>query len=504
MPQEVQLAASTILTGRRHPFLEQPKKLLIDGSWRAAATGETYPTLNPATGDHLADVPLGGALDIDRAVDAARHAFESGPWSRATPYDRQKLLLRFADLVEDGFDELAWLATLDMGAPITRQMGFKKRAVGLLRYYASMAVSLHGDTMENSIAKDVFSYTLREPIGVVGAITPWNGPIPSTIWKIGPVLATGCTMVLKPAEEAPLVPLRLGELLLEAGIPPGVVNIVTGPGETAGARLVEHPDVDKIAFTGSHVTGQKIIRASAGTVKRLTMELGGKSPNIVFADADIDKAVAGSALAIFNNSGQICSAGSRLFVERKIHDEFVARVAEFGRALKIGDGIDPDTQIGPLVSRQQLERVESFFALGRGEGARLVSGGERLTEGALAKGYFVPPTVFADVTEAMAISREEVFGPLLSVCPFDTIDDVVEKANNTRFGLGAGVWSRDLGTVHQLIRRIRSGVVWVNAYQLADPAVPFGGYKMSGYGRESGRQHIEEYTQLKSVWISPP
>ena len=497
------MVASTILAERRHPFLEQPTKLLIDGDWRASATGETYPSLNPATGDFLAEVPLGGALDIDRAVTAARRAFESGPWSRATPYDRQTLLLRFADLVEDRFDELAWLATLDMGAPITRQMGFKKRAVGLLRYYAAMAVSLHGDTMENSISKDVFSYTLREPIGVVGAITPWNGPIPSTIWKIGPVLATGCTMVLKPAEEAPLVPLRLGQLLLEAGLPPGVVNIVTGPGETAGARLVEHPDVDKIAFTGSHVTGQKIIQASAGTVKRLTMELGGKSPNIVFADADLDKAVTGSALAIFNNTGQICSAASRLFVERKIHDEFVARIAAFGQTLKIGNGIDPDTQIGPLVSEQQLERVERFFALGQNEGARLVSGGERLTEGSWAKGYFVPPTVFADVDEAMAISREEVFGPLLSVFPFDTIDDVVEKANSTRFGLGAGVWSRDLGTVHHLIRRIRSGVVWVNAYQLADPAVPFGGYKMSGFGRESGRQHVEEYTQLKSVWISP-
>ena len=495
---------TTSFAERRHPFLDGAKRLLIGDDWVSSTSRELYSTSNPATGDFLADVPLGGAIDIDRAAEAARKAFETGPWSTVTPYNRQRWLLTLADLVETHFDELAWLATLDMGAPITRQLSFKKRAVGLLRYYAAMAVSLHGDTIDNSISRDVFSYTLREPIGVVDAIAPWNGPIPSTIWKIGPVLATGCTIVLKLAEEAPLVPLRLGEPILEAGIPPGVVNIVTGPGETAGARLAEHPRVDKIAFTGSHVTGQRIIQASAGTMKRLTTELGSKSPNIVFAGADLDKAVQGSALAIFNNSGQICSAGSRLFVERKIHDEFVERLAAFGASLKIGNGIDPQTQIGPLVSQQQLDRVCHYLDTGKRQDATLVCGGQRLTAGDMAKGFFVPPTVFSDVTAEMAIGSEEVFGPVLSVFAFNSIDEVVEKANSTQFGFGTGLWSLDLCTVHQLVRRIKSGVVWVNAYQLADPAMPFGGYKMSGYGREPGRRHVEEYTNVKSMWISPP
>lgn len=486
-----------------YPSLSGTKKLLIDGEWIEAATGETYPSVNPATGVTIADVAMGGKEDIDRAVAAARRAFETGPWSTSTPYERQNLLLKFADLVDANFEELATLATIDMGAPISRQMGFRKRAIGLLRFYAAMAVSIRGETVPNSQGGDIFSYTLREPIGVVGAITPWNGPIPSTIWKLGPVLATGCTLVLKPAEEAPLVPLRLGELALEAGIPKGVFNIVTGSGTVAGARLVEHPGVDKIAFTGSHLTGQRIMQAAAPTMKRLTMELGGKSPNIVFADANLRKAIPGAAQAIFNNSGQICSAGSRLFVERSIYDQVVEGVAEFGRGLKMGNGLDTSTQIGPLVSTKQLERVCGFVDSGVREGARLVSGGVRVREGELANGNFVAPTVFADLTSEMAIGQEEIFGPVLTVFPFDTIDEVVTLANSTVFGLGAGVWSSRLDTVHTMARRIRSGVVWANTYQLADPGVPFGGYKMSGFGRESGRQHVEEYTNVKSVWIAP-
>jgi aldehyde dehydrogenase (NAD+) len=307
--------------------------------------------------------------------------------------------------------------------------------------------------------------------------------------------------VLKPAEEAPLTPLRLAELCLEAGVPPGVVNVVPGYGETAGAALAAHPDVDKVAFTGSHLTGQSIIRASAGNLKRVSLELGGKSPDIVFADADLTQAVRGSGMAVFANSGQICSAGTRLFVERKIYDEFVGRVADFSKTLRVGDGRDPDTQVGPLVSQEQPNRVTGYLAIGRQEGARPLSGGERLTDGALAKGYFVPPTVFADVRDDMRIAQEEIFGPVISATPFTDIEEVIERGNKTQFGLGSGVWTRDVGKAHRLAKSIRAGSVWINCYQAMDPAVPFGGYKMSGYGRESGVQHLEEYLNVKSVWI---
>jgi aldehyde dehydrogenase (NAD+) len=342
---------------------------------------------------------------------------------------------------------------------------------------------------------------LKEPVGVVGAIIPWNGPLGASVWKIGPALATGCTVILKPAEEAPLTPLRLGELILEAGVPPGVVNIVPGFGETAGAALAAHAGVDKIAFTGSHLTGQKIIAASAGNLKRVSLELGGKSPDIVFADADLENAVPGAGMAVFANSGQICSAGTRLFVERRIYDEFVGRVADFGNGLKVGDGIDPKTQIGPLVSEQQLDRVTGYLSIGKQEGARAVSGGNRLTGEAYTRGYFVPPTVFADVRDDMRIAQDEIFGPVLSAIAFDDIDEVIVRANATSFGLGSGVWTRDVSKAHRLAKAIRAGSVWVNCYQAMDPAVPFGGYKMSGYGRESGLQHLEEYLNVKAVWI---
>jgi aldehyde dehydrogenase (NAD+) len=433
-------------------------------------------------------------------VAAARQAFE-GPWSRFKPYERQQFLLKLADLVERHFDELSALDTLDMGAPISRTRSTRLRVLGMLRYYAGQATSIHGETIENSLPGEIFSYTLKEPVGVVGAIIPWNGPLGASIWKIGPALATGCTVVLKPAEEAPLTPLRLGELVLEAGVPPGVVNIVPGCGETAGAALAAHPDVDKVAFTGSHITGQSIIRASAGNLKRVSLELGGKSPDIVFADADLESAVPGAAMAVFANSGQICSAGTRLFVEQRLYDEFVERVANFGKGLRVGNGLDPETQIGPLVSEQQLDRVTGYLSLGRQEGARAVAGGERLTEGPLAQGYFVPPTVFADVRDDMRIAREEIFGPVLSAIPFKDMDDLIARANRTMFGLGSGVWTRDVSRAHRLAKAIRAGSVWINCYQAMDPAVPFGGYKMSGYGRESGLQHVEEYLNVKAVWI---
>ncbi len=483
-----------------HPFLDgKTKKLLIDGQWVESLSGETFASINPSTGAVLAHVAKGGREDIDRAVKAARRAFE-GPWSKFKPFDRQALLLRIADLVETHYEELAWLDTLDYGGPIARTLGAKRRHIGLLRYYAGLATAIHGETIENSLPGEIVSYTLKEPVGVVGAIIPWNGPVGTAIWKIAPALATGCTVVLKTAEESPLSALRLGELMLEAGVPPGVVNIVPGGG-AAGAALAEHSDVDKIAFTGSTATGQAIVRASAGNLKRLSLELGGKSPDIVFADADLDQAVPGAALAVFANSGQVCSAGTRLFVQRKVYDEFVGRVAEFGKAMKIGDVLDPQTQMGPLVSEKQLDRVSGYLAIGREEGATLLSGGARLTEGDFANGYFVPPTVFGDVGDGMRIAREEIFGPVIAAIPFDDVEEVVTRGNGTDFGLGSGVWTRDVTKAHKLARAIKAGSVWVNCYQAMDPAVPFGGYKMSGYGRESGIQHMDEFLNVKSVFI---
>jgi aldehyde dehydrogenase (NAD+) len=485
----------------RHPFLDgKLKRMLIDGKWLEAASGKSFETFNPATGEVLATVAEGDAEDIDLAVAAARRAFE-GPWSKVKPFERQNLLLKLADLVDKHFEELADLDTLDMGAPMSRTRGSRLRAVGMLRYYAGQTTAIHGETIENSLPGEIHSFTLKEPVGVVGAIIPWNGPLTATIWKIGPALATGCTVVLKPAEEAPLTPLRLAELCMEAGVPPGVVNVVPGYGETAGAALAAHRDVDKVAFTGSHLTGQKIIQASAGNLKRVSLELGGKSPDVVFADADLDAAVPGAAMAVFANSGQICSAGTRLFVERKIYEEFSQRVADFGKTLKVGDGRDPDVQVGPLVSVEQLDRVTGYLSIGRQEGARPLSGGERLTEGALSKGFFVPPTVFADVKDEMRIAQEEIFGPVISAIPFDDIEEVIGRANRTGFGLGSGLWTRDVTKAHRLAKAIRAGSVWINCYQAMDPAVPFGGYKMSGYGRESGKQHVEEYLNVKSVWI---
>jgi aldehyde dehydrogenase (NAD+) len=492
--------AGTTLT-LRHAYADGTfKKLLIDGKWAEAASGKRFESRNPATGELLATVAEGDKADIDRAVAAARHAFD-GPWSRFTPYERQQLLLKYADLVERHFDELSTLDTLDMGAPVSRTKGLRLRVLGMLRYYAGQATAIHGETIPNSLPGEIFSYTLKEPVGVVGAIIPWNGPLAATVWKIGPVLATGCTVVLKPAEEAPLTSLRLGELALEAGVPAGVINIVPGYGETAGAALAAHPGVDKVAFTGSHVTGQSIVKASAGNLKRVSLELGGKSPDIVFSDADIEAAVPGAAMAVFANSGQICSAGTRMFVEQRIYEEFVDRVASFGKGLRVGNGLDPETQVGPLVSEQQLERVTGYLSLGTGEGAKAVSGGQRLTDGAFAAGYFVPPTVFANVRDDMRIAQEEIFGPVISAIPFKDMDDLVRRANATMFGLGSGVWTRDVSKAHKLAKAIRAGSVWVNCYQAMDPAVPFGGYKMSGYGRESGLQHLEEYLNVKAVWI---
>ncbi|MDX6804832.1 aldehyde dehydrogenase family protein [Terrihabitans rhizophilus] len=477
-----------------------PKNLLIGGKLVPSLSGRTFETRNPATGELLATVYEGDAEDINLAVAAARRAFE-GPWSRFTPFQRQECLLKFADLVEKNFEELARLDTLDMGAPITFARSRKQRAIGMLRFYAGLCTTIRGETLPNSIAGDVFAYTLKEPVGVVGAITPWNAPLTSTLWKIGPVLASGCTMVLKPAEDAPLTALWLGEMAMEAGVPEGVLNVVPGYGHTAGAALSSHMDVDKVAFTGSDTTGRKIIKASKSNFKRVTLELGGKSADIVFADANMDKAVAGAGMAVFINSGQICSAGTRLLVERTVYDEFVERVSRFASGLRVGNGMDPDTQIGPLVSKKQLERVASYIEIGLGEGASATIGGKQMTDGDLSKGYFMAPTVLKGVNNDMRIAQEEIFGPVVSAIPFDTPEEAARLANQSMFGLGGGVWTESLRKANFMAKSIRTGTVWVNCYGLMDPTVPFGGYKASGYGRESGVQHVEEYLQTKSVVI---
>jgi aldehyde dehydrogenase (NAD+) len=481
-------------------FLEGgAKHLLIAGSWEPAASGRVATSVNPANGQVIAEVAEGDATDVERAVRAARDAFE-GPWRRVTPAERSRLIERLAELVEAHAEELALIDTLDMGAPLSRARGAVLAGLARLRWNGGQALTIRGETPHNSLPGNFLTYTIKEPVGVVAAIIPWNSPVASTLWKLGPVLASGCTVVLKPAEEAPLTPLRLAELCLEAGVPEGVVNVVTGAGEVVGAALAAHPDVDKVAFTGSLTTAQHIIRASAGNLKRLSLELGGKSPNIVFADADLDVAAAGAANAVFPNSGQICSAGTRLFVQGSVYDEFVERVAEAGRALNVGDGLHPTTDIGPLVSQAQLDRVLGYVETGQREGALTTSGGARLSDPAHASGYYVHPTVFRDVTDVMTIARDEIFGPVLAALPFESIDEVARRANGIPVGLAAGVWTRDGGKAHRLAQELRAGTVWLNCYQVMDPAMPFGGYGLSGYGREGGIQHLEEYLQVKSVY----
>lgn len=495
------MAAGTLTAHTKPSFIgADAKGLFIGGKWVSSETGESAETFNPTTGEVLGRYSLATASDVDRAVASSRKALE-GPWGKFTPADRQRVLLKLADLIDANFDDLSLLDTWDMGVPIGMGPFLKPLVVNTFRYMAGQAVAIHGMTLDNSLPGDILSYTLREPVGVVGGIIPWNGPLFNCTWKIAPVLASGSTLVLKCAEQAYYSPLRIAELCIEAGVPEGVINVITGQGSVAGQALAEHRDVDKVAFTGSTTTGRRIIQASAGNFKRLTMELGGKSPNIVFADADMSQAVPGAAMAVFLNSGQVCSAGTRLFVQRSVYDEVVAGVAQVADAMKVGNSLDPNTQIGPLVSAQQLDRVMGYVNSGIEEGAEPAAGGARASGEGLDGGYYVKPTIFKNVRTDMKIAREEIFGPVISAIPFDTVEEVSAMANDTDYGLGSGVWTRDLNNAHQLSRRIKAGSVWINCYQAMDPGVPFGGYKHSGYGLESGPHHIQEYLRTKSVWI---
>ncbi|MGD9960798.1 aldehyde dehydrogenase family protein [Nocardioides sp.] len=481
------------------PFLDgRPKRLLIGGEWVAASSGRTFDSINPSTGKVIGEIADAEVADVDAAVAAARRAFE-GPWSRFTPQDRQNILLKLADIIEQNIDDLRLLDVLDMGAPIRRTRR-SNRVVETLRYFAGWATKLHGETVPNSLPGSVFSYTLKEPVGVCASIIAWNGPLGATLSKIAPVLATGCTTVVKPAPEASLTALRVGELIQELGLPPGVVNIVTGGGNV-GAALAEHPDVDKVAFTGSSATGQKIVRAAAGNLKRVSLELGGKSPHVIFADANLEAALPVASNAVFGNSGQVCYAGTRVFVERPVYEEFVSRMSDIANSLVVGNSVDEATDIGPVVSQAQLDRVTGYLEIGRKEGVRTAAGGSRAIEGDLAHGYFVAPTVFADVRDEMRVAQEEIFGPVASVLPFDSFDEVSRRANLTAFGLGGGVWTRDIGRAHALAASIKTGMVWINSYGLGDPAMPHGGTKMSGWGSEYSIHGLDEYLDVKAVWI---
>ncbi|MEZ6045117.1 MAG: aldehyde dehydrogenase family protein [Planctomycetaceae bacterium] len=472
-------------------------QLFIDGEWCDAQSGKTFATMNPATEEKIADVAEGDAADIDLAVKAARRAFQAGEWAEMDARDRGRLLNRLADLVEDHLEELAAIETLDNGKPIRDSLAADlPLVVDCFRYYAGWADKIHGDTIP--IRGNYFCYTRREPVGVVGQIIPWNFPLLMVAWKWGPALAAGCTIVMKPAEQTPLSCLRLVELAHEAGFPPGVINIVPGYGPTAGAALVKHPDVDKIAFTGEHLTAQIIMREAAETMKNVTFELGGKSPNIIFADSDLDAAVAGAEFGLFFNQGQCCCAGSRVFVERKVHQQFVEKLVDRAANRKLGNPFDMDTEQGPQVDQAQFEKIMSFIEKGRAAGAACVTGGNRFGD----TGYFVEPTVFDNVTDEMEIARNEIFGPVLSVLPFDSVDEVVSRANNTFYGLAAAVWTRDIAKAHHIARVVRAGTVWVNCYDVFDAAAPFGGFKMSGIGRELGEAALANYTELKTVTVN--
>jgi aldehyde dehydrogenase (NAD+) len=471
-------------------------QMFIGGKWQESLGGKRFPTRNPVTEEVIAEVPEANAADVDAAVRAARTAFESGPWSKMDARDRGRLMNKLADLMEANLDELAALETLDNGKPIRdARAADLPLSIDCIRYYAGWADKIHGNVLP--VRGNYFCYTRREPVGVAGQIIPWNFPLLMAAWKWGPALASGCTIVMKPAEQTPLTCLRLAELAQEAGIPDGVINIVTGYGET-GAAIVKHPGVDKIAFTGHYETAQKIMVDAAQTLKRLTFELGGKSPNVVFADSDLEAAVAGAEVGLFFNQGQCCCAGSRVFVEQPIYDEFVEKVVARAKARQLGDPFDLNTTQGPQVDEDQFNKILSYIDKGKTEGATCLTGGSRVGN----KGYFIEPTVFGNVSDNMAIARDEIFGPVMSILPFKSTDDIIQRANSTYYGLAAAVWTRDVATAHKFAASVRAGTIWVNCYDVFDAAAPFGGFKMSGMGRECGEAALANYTELKTVTMS--
>lgn len=470
-------------------------QLLINNRWVASESGETFVTVNPSTGEEICRVAAADSADVDKAVQAARKAFEQGPWRKISASERGRFLYRLADLIEKNADELARLEALDNGKPVSvaKRVDVAKSAA-CYRYFAGWADKVQGKTIP--IDGEFFCYTRHEPVGVVGQIIPWNYPMLMQAWKLAPALATGNTVVMKPAEQTPLSALRVGELIVEAGFPEGVVNLLPGFGPTAGAAIARHMDVDKIAFTGSTETGRLILEAAAqSNLKRVTLELGGKSPNIIFQDTDLDEAVEGAHLGIFSNQGQICCAGSRVFVEEKIYDQFIEKSIARAKKRTVGDPFDPKTEQGPQVDRAQFDKVMGYIESGQGEGATLAWGGKRVGN----RGYFIEPTVFADVQDGMKIAREEIFGPVMSVIPFKDMDEVITRANQTIYGLAAGVWTRDIKKAHAIANSVRAGTVWVNCYNILDTRAPFGGFKQSGSGRELGEYGLQEYTEVKTV-----
>ena len=486
----------TQLPDRVLQFLETPRPMLIGGEWIGAGTSGWQPTVNPADGEVIGEYAIAGRAEVDRAVAAARQAFENGEWRRITPAQRAKLLWKVAELIEAHAQELATLETLDGGKLFGGALnGEVPAAAESFRYYAGWCTKLEGRTPQTSLpGMEFHAYTQREPIGVVAQIVPWNGPLVMAAWKLAPALAAGCTCILKPAEQTPLSTLWLGGLFERAGFPPGVVNLVTGDSRT-GAALAEHPGVDKIAFTGSSATARKILMAASGNLKKVSLELGGKSPVLVFADADLDRAIAGAAEAIFANAGQVCVAGSRLLVERPVFEQVVAGVSEIANSLKLGSGFDPEVQMGPLISEQHRSSVHALVESGMRDGAEALSGGRRC-DGA---GYFYEPTVLANANQEMPVVREEIFGPVVTATAFDDPEEGVALANDTPYGLAGSLWTRDVSKAHRLAARLRAGLLWVNCHGIPDMSIPFGGYKQSGWGRENGWEGLEQYTELKSV-----
>ncbi|MEH2126580.1 aldehyde dehydrogenase family protein [Nostoc sp.] len=472
-------------------------KLLINNEWIDSISGKTFKTINPATGEIICEIAEADVRDVDRAVKVARTAFESREWATMSSSNRGKLLYRLANLIEEHADELARLETLDNGKPLTDSLNIDlPLTIACYRYYAGWADKIQGKTLSTN--SPFFSYTRHEPIGVIGQIIPWNFPLVMQAWKLAPALAAGNTVVLKPAEQTPLTALRVGELIVEAGFPPGVVNILPGYGPTAGAAIARHADIDKVAFTGSTEVGRLVMEAAAkSNLKRVTLEMGGKSPNIVFADADMDQAIEGAHSALFFNQGQCCAAGSRLFVEEKCYDEFVAKSVERAKQRIVGNPFDAKVEQGPVIDQMQLNKVVSYIESGISEGARLLCGGSQVGN----NGFFIEPTVFADVQDYMKIAQEEIFGPVMSIIKFKDIDEVIQRANATIYGLAAGVWTKDISKAHAIINNVRAGTIWVNCYEIFDAAAPFGGFKQSGIGRELGEYGLQEYTEIKTVTI---